>query len=92
MKLVNRPAADGTDTARNDSQWNFITGSMTDEGRIYVPEVDNLRGTVIILFHDNSMSGHFGAPKTTELVSREFYWPAMDLHVRRYVSGCNVCH
>jgi len=47
---------------------------------------------VISLFHDNPESGHFGALKTTELVSRDCYWPAMDSGVRMYVSGCEVCH
>ena len=47
---------------------------------------------MISLFHDNPESGHFGALKTTELVSRDCYWPAMDSGVRMYVSGCEVCH
>jgi len=54
--------------------------------------IDSLRGRVISLFHDNPESGHFGALKTPELASRDFYWPAMDSHVRRCVSGCEVCH
>ena len=65
---------------------------MTYEGRIYVPAVDSPRGKVISLFHDNPESGHFGALKTTELQSREFYWPVMDSRVRKYVSSCEVWH
>jgi hypothetical protein len=61
-------------------------------GRIYVSATDSVHGKVIWLFHENPESGHFGAIKTTELVSRDFYWPAMDSHVRKYVSGCKVCH
>ena len=53
---------------------------------------DSLRGEVISLFHDNPESGYFEALKTTELVSRDFYWAAMDSHGRRYVSGPKVCH
>jgi len=91
-KLVDRPAADGTDAAENDTQSEVVVGALTYGRRIYVPAVDSLRGKVISLFHDNPESGHFGALKTTELVSRDFYRPAMDSHVRRYVSGCEVCH
>jgi len=61
-------------------------------GGIYVPAVDCLGGKVISLFHNNPESGHCGALTSTELVSRDFYWPAMDSHVHRYVSGCKVCH
>ena len=91
-KLVDRPVADGTDAAEEESQWKVVAGVLTYEGRIYVPAVDSLRGKVISPFHDNPESGHFGALKTTELVSRDFYWPVMDSHVRKYVSGCEVCH
>ena len=47
---------------------------------------------MITPFHDNPESGHFGALKTTELVSRDFNWPAMESHIRRYVSSCEVSH
>jgi len=91
-KLVNRPMIDGTYTAREESEQKVVAGVLTYEGRLYVPATDSLRGKVISLFHDKPESGHFGALKTTELVSRDFYWPAMDSRVHKYVSGCEVCH
>jgi len=91
-KLVDRPMINCTDTTKEESQWKVVAGVSTYEGRIYVPATDSLRGQVISLFHDNPESGHFGALKTTELVSKDFYWPAMDSHVHKYVSGCEVCH
>ena len=91
-KLVDRPASDGIDTVEKGTQWEFVAGALTYGGRIYVPALDPLHGKVISLFHDNPESGHFGALKTTELVSRDFYWPAMDSCVRKYVSSCEVCH
>jgi len=91
-KHVDRPMIDGTDTAKEESQWKVVAGVLTYEGRIYVPAINSLRGKVISLLHDIPDSGHFGALKTTELVSRDFYWPVMDTRVRKYVSGCEVCH
>jgi len=91
-KLVDRPMIDSTDNAKEESQWKVVTGVLTYEGRIYVLATDSLRGKVISLFHDNPESGHFGALKTTEVVSSDFYWPAMDSRVHKYVSGCEVCH
>jgi hypothetical protein len=91
-KLLERPVADGTDTAEEESQWKVIAGVLTYEGRKSVPVVASLHGKVISQFHNNPESGHFGALKTTEPVSMDFYWPVMDSHVRKYVSCCKVCH
>ena len=68
-----------TDTG--NSQWKVISGALTYEGRIYVPADDVLRSQVISLFHDYPECGHFGALRTADLVSRDFYWPAMDATV-----------
>jgi hypothetical protein len=91
-KLVDGPKTDGTDTAKEESQWKVIAGVLTYEGRIYVPAIDSLWGKLISLFHDIPESGQFGALKTTELVSTDLYWPVMDKRVRKHVSGCEVCH
>jgi len=91
-KLVDRPMIDSTDTAKEENQWKVVWGVWTYEWRIYVPAIDSLRGKVLSLFHNIPESGHFGALKTPELVSRNFYWPVMDTCVRKYVSGCEVCH
>jgi hypothetical protein len=72
--------------------WAVSAGALTFEGRVYVPDSDELRSKVIALHHDNSESGHFGALKTAELISRNFYWPALQTSVRQYVAGCEVCH
>ena len=76
--------------AEDENQLSVVAGALTYEGRIYVPADDALRGKVISLFHDNPESGHFGALKTAELVSRDFYWPTMDAYITKYVGGCEV--
>jgi hypothetical protein len=91
-KLVDRLMIDGTDTANEETEWTVIVGVLIYEERIYVPVIDFLHGNVISLLHDNPESGHFGALKTTELVSRDIYWPVMDSCVRKYVCSCKVYH
>jgi len=81
---------DGSTDKEADMQWKVIAGALTFEGRIYVPET--LRNQVISLFHDNPESGHFGALRTAELVSRDFYCLGLDTTVLKYVAGCEVCH
>jgi len=91
-KLVDRPAAVSTESAQKETQWEVVAGALTYARRIYVPAVDSLRGKVISRFDGNSEGDHFGSLNTTKLVSRDIYWPAMDSHVCRYVSGWEVCH
>jgi hypothetical protein len=55
----------------DEHDWAVSAGALTYEGRVYVPE--GLRSKVTALHHDNPKSGHFGALKTAELVSRNFY-------------------
>jgi len=76
----------------SSKEWKVTAGDLTYEGRIYEPADDTLRSQVISLFHHNPESGHFGAHETAELVSRDFYWPAMDSTVQKYVTGCELCH
>jgi hypothetical protein len=74
----------------DERQWRTIDGALTYERRIYVPAA--LGSRVTSLFHNNLQSGHFGALKPAELVSRDFYWPAMESEIRKYVDGCELCH
>ena len=75
-----------------EEQWKVISVVLTYEGRIYVPVDASLRNKVIRLFHDNPECGHFGALRTAELVSRDFYWPVLDAAIRKFIAGCEVCH
>jgi hypothetical protein len=91
-KHVNRPMIDSTDTAKDMSQWAVVMGVLTHDGRIDVLGIDSLCTNEISLLFDIPASSHFGAPKNTELVSRDFCWPVMDSHLSNYVSGCDVCY
>jgi hypothetical protein len=90
--VLRRLASEKHVTETTSEEWAVNAGALTFEGRVYVPDSDELRSKVIALHHDNPESGHFGALKTAELVSRNFYWPALQTSVRQYVAGCEVCH
>jgi len=34
---------------------------------------------------------YFGINKTTDLVSRNYWWPSMHKDIKKYVRSCNVC-
>ena len=61
------------------------------EGRIWVPENEGLRTTIISRCHDNSLAGHGGIAKTTELITRQYYWPMMRETIKRYIKNCDMC-
>jgi len=73
-----------------DIQWKVIAGALTYRGKIYMLEA--LCNQAISLFHDKSESGHFGALRRAEFVSRDCYWLGLDAIVRKYIASCEVCH
>jgi len=86
------PSKAGGPDGPTEELWKVISGALTYEGRIYVPADASLLNNVISIFHDNPESGHFGALRTAELVSRDFYWPMLDAAIRKFIACCEVCH
>lgn len=61
------------------------------QGRLYVPDNEQLRTRVCRAHHDMPAAGHAGRTKTLELVRRSFFWPQMRDFVARYVRNCHTC-
>ena len=61
--------------ARGLCQWK--DGHLWYGEKIWIPEDQGLRTTIISQCHDNSLTGHGGRAKTTKLVSRQYYWSKM---------------
>ena len=59
--------------------------------RLYVPRNDALRAKVFHECHDTPVSGHLGTAKTTELITKYFYWPGMQEEIKKYVQTCSSC-
>jgi len=73
-----------------DEEWEIEDGIVIKEERIYVPEGE-LRGKIIQLHHDTPIERHGGRWKTTELVTRNYWWLGVTKEVGRYVDRCNAC-
>jgi len=58
---------------------------------IYVPDVPELRLSVLKYKHDHPLSGHFGQNKTLELIHREYVWPKMREFIKDYCNSCTIC-
>jgi len=45
------------------------------QGKIWIPNEEDLRTAFIHQCHDDPTAGHGGTAKTTDMVSRRYYWP-----------------
>lgn len=62
------------------------------QGLICIPNLDDIKRTILEECHDSLSAGHFGIAKTYDMVSRNYYWPSMRAYVKDYVSGCDTCN
>src|SRR6266850_1456598 len=58
---------------------------------LVIVENDDLRRGVITLFHDSLPAGHPGIAKTTNAISRYYWWPGMKDYITQYIKGCATC-
>ena len=49
--------------------WEWKNRHLWYEGKIWIPEDEGLRTTIISRCHDNPLAGHGGIAKTTELIT-----------------------
>ena len=76
---------------KNPLYINDRTGLITYKDLIYVPPNVRLRTEIIQKHHDSITAGHPGRFKTQELITRNYWWPGMQKHIRSYVDGCQPC-
>ena len=55
------------------------------QGKIWVPEDEGLQTTIISQCHDHPLAGYSGTAKTTELITRQYYWPRMRETIKQYM-------
>lgn len=56
-----------------------------------MPDDDELKKSILELYHDSLLAGHPGQARTLELVSRGYYWSGLKAYVNRYVEACDAC-
>ena len=59
------------------------------KNRLYSPK--GLGKRIMNSERNSGMAGHFGRERTMELPSRNFYWPNMEMDIRKYCNQCNNC-
>ena len=65
-------------------------GLLLKEGRIWVPDSNQLRLRIMIIGHC-STAGHRGTQTTITVISEKFWWQTLDEDVKKFVSKCLHC-
>ena len=69
----------------------FTTDEERKNADYELQRMDILRTKIIQRCHDSSISGHPGREGTISIVGRDYYWPLLSQHVRRFCRNCDVC-
>jgi len=66
-------------------------GTLWVKGRIWVPDVGNLRETILKEAHDSAYSIHPGSTKMYQDLKQRYWWRGMKKDVAAYVAICYIC-
>ena len=71
--------------------WTGLNGLSLNQGRLVVPDVDDLRTRIIHAAHATVTAAHPGRQKTRQLVNSQYWWPGMYGDIERFVANCLLC-
>ena len=83
--------AEDTRNNYNKKHWLEVDGLLVRKEiseQVYVPTT--FRKTIIQLNHDSEYAGHLEIDKTSDLISRNFYWLKMKKNISGYVKACKT--
>ena len=84
-KTAPKALTDGT------ALWEEEDSYVYHKGKLYVPNIKELRRDVVKTCHDSFITGQPGKNGTLELVSHYYWWLHMTGFIAKYVKGCNKC-
>ncbi|KAI0992990.1 hypothetical protein K3495_g15194, partial [Podosphaera aphanis] len=61
------------------------------EGRIWVPNYEPLRTSIMQRTHDSHLAGHPGKDTMVGMILRRWFWPKLRESVRQFIRNCDVC-
>jgi len=70
-------------------QWK--DGLLSYQGKIWIPMDEGIGTTLIAKHHEPPQARHGGTAKTTELISRQYYWPKIREDITRFIKNCDRC-
>jgi hypothetical protein len=91
LRLVRNARQKWDPSVESQKGWKETNGIGQKDGMIYVPNDKVLRDRIVYMHHDSPIAGHPGIDKTTELITRTYWWPRIADWVRKYVGACDKC-
>ena len=81
------------DSARNSGRKDLVLedGLLLFQGRLIVPDVDQLRTALIREAHEQLSTAHPGNRKTIRLLTNRYYWKGLAATVERFIRNCHAC-
>ncbi|KAB2629775.1 S ribonuclease [Pyrus ussuriensis x Pyrus communis] len=76
---------------RRDLRVRDSDGMLMLEGRMFVPNVVDLKKEILDEAHISAYAMHPGATKMYHTIRPFYYWPGMKREIAEYVSRCAVC-
>ncbi len=73
------------------SEYAKVGNTITYQGKIYVPNNEEVKRELLMAKHDAPIAGHPGRVRTAELVARDYYWPTITKYCHNYVDSCEEC-
>jgi hypothetical protein len=58
--------------------------------RLFIPGNTELKMQIIYKIHNSGTEGHPGRMKTTELVSKSYFWPKITHDIQNYIKSCQL--
>ena len=74
-----------------EDKWQIEEDLVLKERKVYVLKDKELRAKIIWLYYDVLVAGHEGRWKTTELVTKNYWWPGITRDIGRYIKECDMC-
>eukprot|EP00963_Diacronema_lutheri_P010381 scaffold1042_cov345-Pavlova_lutheri.AAC.10 len=79
------------ETATLQKQEGMMYGIIQGQKRLYVPNDRTVKNLILMTTHDLPYASHPGLHKTTELLTRQYYWLGMHEDVKSYCKQCYAC-
>jgi len=60
------------------------------QGKIWIPNGEGIRTTLITKHHEPPQAVHGRTAKTTEVISRRYYWPKIRQDIKQFIKNCDT--
>jgi len=70
---------------------HWKVGLLWYQGKIWIPNNQGMRTTLIAKCHEPPQAAHGGTVKTTKLISRRYYRPKIRANIKRFIKTCDTC-